>query len=259
MQWYYAINGQRQGPVGQAEFEQFVAQGIVKPDTLVWREGMADWKPYVQVAGAAVPAAGGVDDGTEVCAVSGQRFPRREMIQYEGKWISAARRDEFFQRLREGVAGPEDSVVPGRYGYGGFWRRFVARFLDGLILGACQMVIVLPAMFLLLPGLANGRQPGVGSMILFQVVVQGAAIVIGLGYDLFFIRKYDATPGKMALGLKVLRKDGSKLSVGRVVGRHFANIVSSLTLLIGYIIAGFDDEKRALHDHMCDTRVIKTR
>ena len=88
---------------------------------------------------------------------------------------------------------------------------------------------------------------------------QGAAIVIGLGYDLFFIRKYDATPGKMALGLKVLRKDGSKLSVGRVVGRHFANIVSSLTLLIGYIIAGFDDEKRALHDHMCDTRVIKTR
>jgi uncharacterized RDD family membrane protein YckC len=83
--------------------------------------------------------------------------------------------------------------------------------------------------------------------------------VIGLLYDIFFIRKYDATPGKMALGVKLLRADGSKLSIGRIIGRYFAHIISALPLGIGYIVAGFDDEKRTFHDRICDTRVVKTR
>src|SRR5207248_1376069 len=80
--------------------------------------------------GAAVlVGAPAVDDGTEVCAVSGKRYPRREMIQYEGKWISAEHRDAYFQRLREGVAQPGEGAVPGPFGYGGFWVRFAARFI----------------------------------------------------------------------------------------------------------------------------------
>jgi uncharacterized RDD family membrane protein YckC len=96
-------------------------------------------------------------------------------------------------------------------------------------------------------------------MILMQVIIQGCAMLVAIAYEVFFIRKYDATPGKMALGLNLLRADGSKLSVGRIIGRYFAYLVSCLTLAIGFIIAGFDDEKRSLHDRMCDTRVIKTR
>jgi uncharacterized RDD family membrane protein YckC len=61
----------------------------------------------------------------------------------------------------------------------------------------------------------------------------------------------------MALGLKVVRSDGTKLSNGRIVGRYFAELVSLLVLWIGYIMAAFDDQKRALHDMICDTRVIK--
>jgi uncharacterized RDD family membrane protein YckC len=80
-----------------------------------------------------------------------------------------------------------------------------------------------------------------------------------IGYEVFFVRKYDATPGKMAMGLKILRPDGSKLSVGRIIGRYFASIISALILLIGYIMAAFDEEKRALHDRLADTRVIKTK
>jgi len=40
------------------------------------------------------------------------------------------------------------------------------------------------------------------------------------------------------------------------VVRFFATMLSQLTLYIGYIIAAFDDEKRSLHDHICDTRVV---
>src|SRR5690606_13302440 len=99
MQWYYAINGQRQGPISEAEFNQRVADGTIRADVLVWHQGMSEWKPYSTVsAGATAPAADEAE--TEICAVSGKRYPKREMIQYEGQWISAEHRDTFFQRQR---------------------------------------------------------------------------------------------------------------------------------------------------------------
>jgi uncharacterized RDD family membrane protein YckC len=64
------------------------------------------------------------------------------------------------------------------------------------------------------------------------------------------IGRYAATLGKMACGLRVVMSDGGKVTYGRSLGRHFAKLLSGF-------MAGFDDEKRALHDRICDTRVIK--
>ena len=50
MMWYYVKDGARQGPVEEAELGQLVGQAVVRPDTLVWCEGMADWRPYSTVA-----------------------------------------------------------------------------------------------------------------------------------------------------------------------------------------------------------------
>ena len=69
--------------------------------------------------------------------------------------------------------------------------------------------------------------------------------------------RFGATPGKMACGLKVVMADGGKVTYLRALGRAFSEILSGIILYIGYIMAGFDDEKRALHDRICDTRVIK--
>jgi uncharacterized RDD family membrane protein YckC len=180
------------------------------------------------------------------------------MVNYEGKWISAEHRDAYFQRLREGVAQPGDSAVPGPHGYGGFWKRFIARFIDGMIQAVFGMVIgaVIGAIF----GATGALQGGsAGAILLMQAVIQIVAMGFAIIYEVFFVRKYDATPGKMAIGLKILRPDGTKLSVGRIIGRYFATIISALPLLIGYIMAAFDDEKRALHDRIADTRVICTK
>ena len=91
----------------------------------------------------------------------------------------------------------------------------------------------------------------------------GLSALIGMGiacaYEAFFLVKFGATPGKMALGLKVVRPDGSGLQAGRAIGRYFGKLLSGMILYIGYIMAGFDAQKRALHDMICDTRVIKTR
>lgn len=264
MQWYYAVNGQRMGPVSEAEFEQLVQNGTIKPDTLVWRQGFANWQPYSTVASSAASAnaepsgeTSGAMEETEICAVSGQRYPKSQMIQYEGKWISAEHRDEFFQRMREGV------TLPGHFVYGGFWWRFLAKFIDGIILWVCSAVFnaMLALIFFHSANFFRPDMRGVTLPALFayQGLSMTISIVIGLTYAIFFIRRFDATPGKMAVGLKLVRADGSSLTTGRIIGRHFAEWISGMILLIGYIMAGFDEEKRALHDRICDTRVIKTR
>jgi uncharacterized RDD family membrane protein YckC len=273
MQWYYAINGQRQGPISQEEFDRLVREGQIKADTLVWRQGMPNWVSYALIGNASQPpaagageAAGGVvGDDTEVCVVSGKRYPKREMIQYEGKWVSAEHRDEFFQRLREGVAIPGAAGnMPGPFGYAGFWSRLCAKFLDGLITGVIGAIFNALTAFLIF-GTGNyfgvsRSEAGTTQLLLFQAITTPVGIIIGLIYAWFFISRYQATPGKMALGMKIVRADGSRLTTGRIIGRYFAEILSGLlTLGIGYIMAGFDEEKRSLHDRICDTRVIRVK
>jgi uncharacterized RDD family membrane protein YckC len=69
---------------------------------------------------------------------------------------------------------------------------------------------------------------------------------------------YQATLGKMALGLKVTDLEGRRISFARATGRHFAKILSGMILLIGYIIAGFSTRKQALHDMIAGTLVVRS-
>jgi len=245
MSWYYALNGKQQGPVSDDELTQLVNAGTVRAETLVWKDGWPDWRAYGTVAPTISGAATAMADAdTAVCAVSGQRRPKRDMLEFEGRWVSAEHKDEFLQRLREGVSLPSDVV------YGTFGRRFSAKFIDGLIVGVVNAVI---SAFL-------GAALASAGKIVVQVVVQLVGISLTLAYLVYFIRKNDATPGKKAMGLRLLRADGSKLSKRRIIGRHFAEYLSSLTLLIGYLMAAFDKEqRRALHDRIADTRVIDVR
>lgn len=263
MQWYYVVGNQRLGPVSQTEFDQLVRTGAIGAETLVWCQGMGAWQTYSTVApapgGAASPVAAGSGEAsdTEVCAYSGKRYPKSEMIQFQGQWISGEHRDAYFQRMREGM------TQPGNFSYGNFGRRLVAKIIDGLILGAAGVGVNM-LLALAIYGSANYFKPNTSQMTMATLFLfQGLSMLIGIGmglaYALFFIRRYDATPGKMALGLKLIRPDGSSLSVGRIIGRHFAEWISGMILMIGYIMAGFDEERRALHDRICDTRVIKVQ
>jgi hypothetical protein len=49
--WFFASNGQQQGPYGEAQFRDFVARGAITPDTLVWTEGMAGWQRAGEIPG----------------------------------------------------------------------------------------------------------------------------------------------------------------------------------------------------------------
>lgn len=269
MNWYYAAGGQQQGPVDEAQLDALLQSGQITQESLVWREGMANWQPLRQarpspgsppvvnappaIGEPAPSAAGGIGD--VVCAECGKLFTRENTIQYGTAWVCAACKPIFLQKLREGSSPGSGLMSATDMRYAGFWIRLVAKLIDGLIMG---VVIGIPTMVLMFAGgmsFQPGQQPGagfVGLQILLQVLGTGIAIA----YNTFMHGKYGATLGKMAVGVRVVMADGGKISFMRAFGRAWADILSGMICYIGYIIAGFDAEKRALHDHICQTRVI---
>ena len=186
------------------------------------------------------------------CSQCRRTFAHSDLVQIAGNWVCGGCKRAFLSRV---VAG--DASATSRWHYGGFWVRVAARLIDGILLGLVQASIALVffgsfgAEFL--PRLMQSQPSGL------RLGFQFASYAIGFSYEVLFLRYRGATLGKLALGLRVVRSDGESLGWGVSIGRYFMNIVSAIILAIGYIMAGFDPEKRALHDRVCDTRVIYTR
>jgi len=245
MEWHYSNGANRMGPVSPVAFETLVRDGVVKADTLVWAQGQAAWQPWNQFAALIA-----------TCAAGGGIHFQRDMVPYEGKFISAEQKEKFFQRLREGVA------QPGQLVYASFDRRFVAKVIDGIVMQVVGVIVNMGLAYVVLGAFIFNPKPSEVANPGRMLVYTGATLLVGLGvgllYQWFFLKNYAATPGKMALGLKVVRSDGSPLTTGRIFGRVFSEYLSVMILFIGYIMAGFDEERRTLHDRICDTRVIKS-
>lgn len=250
MDWHYAHDGKDIGPVDEAEVVALAASGTITPETLVWHAGMADWQPYGQVlAQGTSDVPPGAPPGTgsaQVCIECGGTFSTEDMVRYGGSWVCAACKPVFFQRLSEGGAMPREMR------YGGFWIRFSAKFIDGMILGVAGLVCQFSLGWIAV-GAANEPSMGMMAMQVLLAIVQCA---VSIGYETWFVGRFGATLGKMACGLKVVTSDGERVTYSRAFGRCLATFLSAIILNIGYIMAAFDDQKRALHDRICDTRVV---
>ncbi len=266
MNWYYARGDERMGPVDDAAMDQLVRSGAVTAETLVWKEGMADWQPLGSVAQVGSPApapsptpvaAGDMampeslygEQTVAGCVECGRSFPQDEMVPYEDHLVCAACKDVFFQRVREGGG------LRGAFRYAGFWVRVGARIVDGFIINIATLAISFVVGFV--GALINSAAGGGDGFEAIAGILGGLiGIILPIVYEIVFVGKYGATPGKMSLGIKVVRSDGSPVSYGRATGRMFSTWLSYIIFLIGFIMAAFDDEKRTLHDRICDTRVI---
>jgi uncharacterized RDD family membrane protein YckC len=80
--------------------------------------------------------------------------------------------------------------------------------------------------------------------------------IIILFYYLFFWAVLGYTPGKLLLGLKIIRQDGRKLSLGRSILRFFGYWVSAIPLFLGFIWVILDRKRQGWHDKLADTQVI---
>ena len=142
--------------------------------------------------------------------------------------------------------------------YAGFWIRLCAKFIDGLIVGL-PIGILVGIVMAASGGFKRSGPEAFGLLLLVNGVAQLVAMALSVGYNAVLVGLWGTTLGKKVCGLKVIKADGSKPSFGRACGRAGAEIISGMVCYLGYVIAGFDVEKRTLHDHMCDTRVVKAR
>ena len=144
------------------------------------------------------------------------------------------------------------SKSSARVYYAGFWRRFLAVIIDGLILG-----VVLGIGFGI-EFLSKGASRNPNTFSVVEIIFNniGALIIPWLYFALMESSLKQATLGKMALGIVVTNLDDNRLSFGRASARYWGKIVSCLILGIGFFMAGFTQQKQALHDIMAKTLVI---
>jgi uncharacterized RDD family membrane protein YckC len=133
--------------------------------------------------------------------------------------------------------------------YAGFWRRFGAFLIDQIIIGIGAFIIgfILGFLYVFITGTDAGLEIW--------------AYLLGILFDWLYFAILEsspsqATPGKMALGIKVTDMNGSRISFARATGRYFAKYLSSAILLIGYIMIAFTEKKQGLHDILAGTLVI---
>jgi uncharacterized RDD family membrane protein YckC len=131
----------------------------------------------------------------------------------------------------------------------GFWIRFVAVFIDGIVLLVAQGILFSAGW------MASGGSTGGGMAVKALVNVFGT--LLGAAYGIIFHWLWGQTLGKMALQIKVVSMEGGPLTFGQAAGRYFATFLSAIILCIGFIMAGIRTDKRALHDLLAGTRVVR--
>jgi len=134
--------------------------------------------------------------------------------------------------------------------YAGFWIRFAAHLIDSIV----TSIVTIPLNMVLQITFPQAISDKTYVPILVGIYLM--MFIIPAVYFIWMNGKYGATLGKMAVGIKIVTPEGLPIHYGLAAGRYLAQIISSLILYIGYIMAGFDEEKRTLHDRICNTRVV---
>lgn len=288
--WYYSdYERNRLGPVAARDLADLHHAGQLQPDTLVWREGMPQWRAWREVmtqalneaAGVASPAmeamplSAGVNpyamaeplpsaapahtSSNATAAPSLGTLSSTQTLSAGTNPYAIAEPHSPYAPPRAAVHGGSDYVAGGEVVYAGFWKRFAAYTIDTFVLGIVFGIL--------------GAIMGVGLAVSASGARDAATAMSGMGltFVLFYIveivgmavyfawmhsSSHQATLGKMAVGIKVTDDDGEPITFWRGFGRFFAAILSSLILCIGYLMAGFTERKRALHDMVASTLVV---
>ncbi|MGW8185027.1 MAG: RDD family protein [Candidatus Moraniibacteriota bacterium] len=134
--------------------------------------------------------------------------------------------------------------------YAGFWIRWVAVFIDGIVVSVIAIPIMIVFYFL-----SGGTFSGKDSDM--PVGFNFLGYIISWSYYIFMTDKYQATLGKKVMGIIVVAEDLNKLPLGKIILREtIGKIVSGIIFGIGYLMAAFTNKKRALHDIISGTVVI---
>lgn len=225
-------NGERHGPYPEADVRRWLREGQVSPDDLGWYEGLSNWQPLSTL------------------------FP-----------------DDSAATARTAAAAPPLPQGPARAAdmdYAGFWQRFGAWVIDLFILLVPSMIVFhalggTAAYMKLLEQIQAGADMAKAVGEYAAAARPGSIGAVTLGfvyYVLFETSKWQATPGKLALRLRVTGMDGGRLTLGRAAARNAVRLVGIVTGLIPfvcYLAVAWTARKQGLHDLVAGALVLNGR
>jgi uncharacterized RDD family membrane protein YckC len=245
MKWFYIDTSitdgdRRQGPFSIDEIRNFVQDGKIKDETLVWHSGETNWKAWKDY-----PEASEEPEPTE-----------EELLKQTIETLLQSK----LNRKR----------------YAGFFIRANAFIIDNLILsiiGAVFLYIISLAGVVDLAAaseIANQyiESPTSTELISKALELPGMSTFFTIWsfvqaiYFIVFHAVWGATPGKKLFHIHVEMASGEKLSWAFSIFRFIASILTQATLIfygLGYLIVLIDPQKRALHDFIARTRVVHDR
>ena len=262
-EWYYADRQRRQiGPQSAEVLAQRFRAGEIDAATLVWRDGLPAWQPLGSLRGELgldeAPAT--LDFRVEPTLDPAGDVPAETLATAGGAYSPYAAPATGF----DSHAGPAP-VHGGDVVMGGLWRRVAASFLDGIVTAILTYALLIPLMLLFglsLSSLAQNELAGAGASVSFMLLYYGISLGLpALYFAWMHSSGTQASLGKMAVGVKVVRTSGEPVGFWRALLRYVAYFLFVLmTCGIGVLISGlmvaFTERKQALHDMLCDTLVV---
>lgn len=277
-QWYYVdAQQQRHGPVDAAAVADLFRAGTLTRASLVWREGMEQWTALVNVAPELrldmtppppAPAPEQVEASAPVEVQEERPLTGRAVFTASeptyvapaavarAESLSAATDSPYAAPRAEVGARTYAAAVPGAHVvYAGFWKRVAASFIDAFAIGL--PVGIVAAIIAGLLGFGSSFSSGFASDAINVGETGISYVLTSMAYAWFHSAAgLMATPGKLAIGIKVVRTDGDKISFLRAFARYWASFLSFFILGIGFLMAAFTARKQGLHDFICDTLVV---
>jgi uncharacterized RDD family membrane protein YckC/ribosomal protein L40E len=219
--------------------------------------------------GKICPACGTTNpDHATFCLKCGVKIP--DLIAPDKKICSGCRAEnpltaEYCYKC--GLKLPEKAgVYQAQMQYAGFGSRFAAFLINGItvsIIGFFFTIIIIGAAFdpQVLDDM-NTTMKATGKVTPEAFTITGIFFLtffaVSVLYSTLCIGLWGKTVGKMALKLKVVKPDGSKVSILRALVRSLAYLLNYCTFFLSFLVIAFTREKRGLHDYIADTIVIKT-
>ena len=241
MKWFYIDTSitdgdRRQGPYTIDEIKNFVNEGKIKEETLVWHSGETEWKAWKDFPEASEPAE-----------LTEEELLKQTIETLLQNKMQSKRFAGFFVRANAFII---DNLI---LTIAGVICLYLLNFLGFVDLNAVSEIakqyIDNPTSEIVSKAL---EIPGMYQFFVIWSIIQAA-------YFIIFHAVSGATPGKKLFHIHVEMANGEKLSWGFSIFRFIASIVTQATLIfygLGYLIVLVDIQKRALHDHIARTRVV---
>ena len=168
-----------------------------------------------------------------------------------------------------GIAvAPSDAPIAGRWELSGWWRRVWAQVIDGIVIGLIALVFFLIIGAIVGGGFLVGDTTGYIAAVLGFLAWGICILVAALLYAPLMMAKTNGkTLGRMACGIRVVRANGRPITFGYatvrevlvkwlLIGVIAGSLTFGLAALIDYLWPLWDEENRALHDFVVDSRTI---